>query len=290
MRVSRDPSGLQTIFFRRDATDQQDNLTIRIAESESERRRANVLLNRMYAWRGYGTNFTLQTSPNSATFTAGWDDDVVGTLSLTVDSAAGLAVERTFADEIQRFRAAPGASLCELTKFAFDTSSPARPRLAALFHTIFIYGTMHHNCTDLFIEVNPRHCRFYEAMLCFSPVGEPRTNVSVEAPSQLMWLDVSAIGHLIEKHRNAEAKRHGSLYSHFFSCDYEEAVRRRLAEGTNRRVFFKTRRRAPDATVPPGRLGWPLSKSQRSPTMNGRNKWAGAAPRLPTPGKDTEAR
>ena len=105
-QVSKAPRGLETIFFRGDATHEQDTLTIRIAESECERRRANILLNRMYAWRGYGTNLRLETSPNSVTFTAGWDQDVLGTLTLTVDSAAGLAVERTFADEIERFRAA----------------------------------------------------------------------------------------------------------------------------------------------------------------------------------------
>src|SRR6476469_4254043 len=65
VQVSKDPRGLQTIFFRRDAADQQPSLTIRIAQSECERRRANLLLNRMYAWRGYGTNRRLETSPNS---------------------------------------------------------------------------------------------------------------------------------------------------------------------------------------------------------------------------------
>ena len=81
------------------------------------------------------------------------------TASQVAESPEGMAADQTFGDEIERFRKAPGARLCELTKFAFDTSSPARPRLAALFHIIFIYGSMHYDCTDLFIEVTEDRCR-----------------------------------------------------------------------------------------------------------------------------------
>lgn len=202
-------------------------MTIRLADCDGQRSRANMLLNRMYSWRGYGSEHKLRSAANCVTFTASSGEDVIGTLSLTVDSAAGLAADRTFADEIAKFRQAPGAKLCELTKFAFDTSSPARPRLGALFHIIFIYGSMHYDCTDLFIEVNPRHTRFYEAMLGFTRVGPPRTNVSVNAPSQLMWLNVGDIRRLIDKHAGETSSR--SLYAHFFSAKEEAGIYGRLA-------------------------------------------------------------
>jgi hypothetical protein len=202
-------------------------MTIRLADCDGQRNRANMLLNRMYSWRGYGSDHTLPSAPNCVTFTATSREDVIGTLTLTVDSPAGLAADRTFADEIEKFRKAPGAKLCELTKFAFDTSSPARPRLGALFHIIFIYGSMHYDCTDLFIEVNPRHTRFYESMLGFTRVGPMRTNVEVNAPSQLMWLNVGAIRRQIDKHAGATGTR--SLYAHFFSAKEEAGIYGRLA-------------------------------------------------------------
>jgi hypothetical protein len=188
-----------------------------------------MLLNRMYAWRGYGAAHKLPSTPNCVTFTATSQDDVIGTLTLTVDSPAGLAVDDTFKEEIERFRSAPGAKLCELTKFAFDTSSPARPRLASLFHLIFIYGSMHYDCTDLFIEVNPRHRRFYEVMLDFAPVGEPKMNSKVNAPSQLMWLNVGNIRRLIDKHAGRDPSKSRSLYTHFFSPKEEQGIYGRLA-------------------------------------------------------------
>jgi hypothetical protein len=202
-------------------------MTIRLADCDGHRNRANMLLNRMYSWRGYGSDHRLPIAPNCVTFTASAGDDVIGTLTLTVDSPAGLTADRTFACEIEKFRKAPGAKLCELTKFAFDTSSPARPRLAALFHIIFIYGSMHFDCTDLFIEVNPRHSRFYEAMLGFASVGAPRINSSVNAPSQLMWLNVGDIRRHIDKHAGRASSR--SLYAHFFSPKEEAGIYGRLA-------------------------------------------------------------
>ena len=98
--------------------------------------------------------------------------------------------------------------------------------LASLFHTIFIFGTEQYNCTDLFIEVNPRHIRFYEAMLGFENVGELRTNEGVDAPSQLMRLKVVNIADSIKHYggRNDRAALR-SLYPCFLSENEEQTLR-----------------------------------------------------------------
>lgn len=223
------PVELHTIRLQPRGRPQQDAMTIRLASNDGERSRANMLLKRKYSWRGYETQFALPSTPNCITFTAAADEDLIGTLTLTIDSAGGLACDRTFKDELDKFRGAPGASLCELTKFAFDTSLPARPRLAALFHMIFIYGSMHHDCTDLFIEVNPRHSRFYEAMLGFTPVGLPRLNTEVNAPAQLMWLNVGDLRRLINRFAGDASSSGRTLYANFFSPEEEQGIRGRLA-------------------------------------------------------------
>lgn len=221
--------GLHTIFLPdQGCRPAPEAITIRLANCDGQRNRANMLLNRMYSWRGYGSNHQLPSAPNCVTFAASSHQDVIGTLTLTVDSSSGLAADRTFKREIDQFREAPGAKLCELTKFAFDTDSPAQPRLAALFHIIFIYGSMHYDCTDLFIEVNPRHRRFYEVMLGFKRVGTPRTNTTVGAPAQLMWLNVAEIRRYIDKHAGVDREAGRSLYPYFFSAKEEEGIYGRL--------------------------------------------------------------
>jgi hypothetical protein len=225
-------SELHTIALSPRGRPRQDSMTIRLASSDGERNRANMLLSRMYSWRGYGVSHSLPSAPNCVTFTATADEDVIGTLTLAVDSASGLACDRLFKDELDKFRAAPGASLCELTKFAFDTSLPARPRLAALFHIIFIFGSLHYDCTDLFIEVNPRHRRFYQAMLGFTPVGSPKMNKVVNAPSQLMWLNVADIRQKIRQYAGDDRYAGRTLYADFFSAEEEQGIYRRLAAAT----------------------------------------------------------
>lgn len=242
-----------------------DSMTIRLADCDGQRNRANMLLNRMYSWRGYGSH-ELSAGANCVTFTATSDEDVIGTLTLTVDSPAGLAVDRTFKEEIDVFRNAPGAKLCELTKFAFDTSTPARPRLAALFHIIFIYGSMHYDCTDLFIEVNPRHCRFYEVMLGFQSVGEPKINESVNAPSHLMWLNVAAIRRLIDEHAGRPNAAERSLYPYFFSRKEEEGIYGRLVSMSDQSESFGNSARSLDQRSHRRKLSPMLHKRPKTPT------------------------
>ena len=64
---------------------------------------------------------------------------------------------------------AQGRKLCEFTKLAVDESVRSQAILGAIFHVACIYVINLHRCTDVLIEVNPRHVRFYERMLGLSP-------------------------------------------------------------------------------------------------------------------------
>jgi hypothetical protein len=224
-----DEAGLHTFELPHGADEAAEKtITVRLADCDGERSTANMLINRKYSGRGYGANHKVPTQPSCVTFTASSNASLIGTLSLTVDSPEGLASDRTFKEELDAFRAVPGSKLCELTKFAFDTSKPSMHLLASLFHIIFIYGTHHYNCTDLFIEVNPRHRRFYQAMLGFQMVGKPRTNEAVGAPSYLMSLKVSEIRRMIDAHKRNPGVAAHSLYGYFFSMKEEIGIYDRL--------------------------------------------------------------
>jgi hypothetical protein len=211
--------------------DQEHRLIdFRIADSGAQRVSASALINRMYSWRGYSSNHEVAAKPDGSTFTVWSDEKIIGTLTLTVDSEAGLSIDKTFAKELKPFRAHPGASLCELTKFAFDPSPNSRPLMASLFHIIYLYGIRCFDCTDLFIEVNPRHVRFYEIMLGFVRVGPLKTNSAVDAPSQLMRLRVSDIRCYIDIYAGCEQQTGRSLYPHFFELAEEKQVGDRIAD------------------------------------------------------------
>jgi hypothetical protein len=216
-------------FEAQDQVGKHNLLEVKMARSAADREHALALLNRMYDWRGYGHDHVIPRGEGHTTFLASLDQTLVGTITLGVDTGDGLAADGIFHEELNIFRRIPGASLCELTKFAFDAEIPSRKLLASLFHIVFIYGTRHHRCTHLFIEVNPRHRRFYEAMLGFQPVGSVRTNESVRAPAQLMWLEVSNIAALISEQAGRDGTNSRSLYPLFLSRRDERDVHSRLS-------------------------------------------------------------
>ena len=210
---------------------------ITLAASAEQRDAACDLVNRKYGWRGYGSDHQLNDGAGCTTFGAVVGDEMVGTLSLTVDSPARLAADSTFADLLDEVRGAAGTRLCELTKFAMAEKAMPMHVLASLFHTIFIFGTGRYDCTDLLIEVNPRHIRFYEAMLEFERLGGLRVNRSVGAPSQLMRLKVADIGRNIQLYAGSKARSRRSLYPYFLTAAQECLIHERMADLDRRWPF-----------------------------------------------------
>lgn len=228
--AAQSPDEQKTIFLPIPALSGEiKKVCVRLADDIAQRNSASILVNKMYAWRGYGDNHLIPARPTHSTFTASDNDDLIGTLTLAVDSPAGLAADAIFRDEIDEYRRQTGAKVCELTKLAFNSTVPSKPMLAALFHIVFIYGQRQHQCTDLFIEVHPRHRRFYQAMLGFNPIGETKINASVRAPAQLMVLKISEIREQIDRYAGqGDDAATRSLYPFFFSPREEDGIYRRF--------------------------------------------------------------
>jgi len=214
---------------RMEIAGRQRDVVVRLVQSRDAIQAACDLINDRYAWRGYGASHRIPIDPYHMTFTAECDGEVIGTITLAMDSPAGLAIDRTFKGEVDEFRRAPGAKLCELTKFAFSPTIQSKELMATLFHIVFVYGRRTFGGTDLFIEVNPRHVRFYEAMLGFERIGSLKANESVAAPAQLMRLKVACIREYIDRFAgSADQHNTRSLYPYFFSPDEENGIYRRL--------------------------------------------------------------
>jgi len=202
---------------------------IRLASTEAQRESASYLIQRRYAWRGYEVNGTPSQTPTRITIAAHDPDGIVGTVTVGLDSCEGLFIDGLYAEEANLLRR-DGRRVAEFTKLAVDNNMHSKPLLAALFHIAYICARRIHRCTDLLIEVNPRHATFYRRMLGFEPFGEERGDPRVGAPAVLLRLCLA--------HAQAEIARLGgrielaastrSLYPYFFSAKEELSVERRL--------------------------------------------------------------
>ncbi|WP_229493636.1 GNAT family N-acetyltransferase [Massilia arenae] len=190
-----------------------------------------MLINRMYAWRGYSGDHQPSSDPNRITLTATDKGDVVGTLSIGIDSEVGLMADEIFKEELDAHRQR-GAKLCEFTKFAFDPSVRSKTALANVFHLAVIYARDIHGCTDIVIEVNPRHRRFYERMLGFRKEGELKINPRVDAPAYLLRVNLvfvtEQIAHFGGSYAAEGETEERSFYPYFFSPREERGIINRL--------------------------------------------------------------
>jgi hypothetical protein len=207
----------------------QDKYGIRLTDTAEGRNSASMLINKMYAWRGYAGTHQIGDDPNRITLTAAEHGETVGTLTIGIDSPIGLAADQVFKEEMDAHRQR-GAKLCEFTKFAFDTNVRSKTALANLFHLAVIYSRDIHHCTDIMIEVNPRHRRFYEHMLGFKREAELRMNPRVNAPAYLLRVNLAYVTEQIEMHGGtfSMGATERSFYPYFFSPREEAGIINRL--------------------------------------------------------------
>jgi hypothetical protein len=203
---------------------------IRLADTEHARNSASLLINKLYTARGYKP-VMLADDPNTLTLSAWNGDQIFGTCTLGLDSPAGLLADHLFRDQIDVRRKA-GARVCEITRLAFDPEARSKHALAGVFHTLYIYARYMHGCTDMFIEVNPRHRSFYENQLGFKMVGDERQNLRVNAPANLLWADLAMMGRRIRQAGGTSTSpdRDRSLFPYCFSPREEQGILMRLYE------------------------------------------------------------
>ena len=221
-----DSAGLSELS---ELTINQKSFRIRVADTDEGRSSAGLLINKMYSWRGYAGTHKIDDNPSRITLSASDKGEIVGTVTLGIDSPVGILADEVFGDLIAPFRAR-GAKVCEITKLAFDPNVRSKMVLASLFHIVFIYGRRLHQCTDVFIEVNPRHRRFYESMLGFKRMGEVRSNPRVDAPAYLLWTNLDIVQEKIERFGGTSSNPgdERSLFPYFFSQKEEAGITQRL--------------------------------------------------------------
>lgn len=213
----------------RQFSDTPNRFRIRLANDEGRRNLASYLVSQRYGWRGYKVG-PVRATPDQITLVASNDAHALATLSVGFESTTGLLVEKLYPQEVADLRAS-GARLCEFTRLAVEPGRHSQEVLAMLFHIAYIYARRIHRCTDLLIEVNPRHVRFYETALGFVRHGPERTCPRVLAPAILLRLD---LGHCEQQlvtwgGQRKQAGRTRSLYPLGFSPEEESGILARLS-------------------------------------------------------------
>jgi hypothetical protein len=202
---------------------------VRLADTHGQRSKASMLIDRMYAWRGYHTEkvATVPHNPNRIMLEASSGQHLFGTLTLGLDSEEGLLADVLYQQDINVFRTA-GRKVCELSKLAVDPQYGSKEVLASLFHLAYIYARIIHKAHDVFIEVNPRHAGFYEQRLGFRQIGEMRVCPRVNAPALLLHLELGYVDAQIAKHSGSRNNKERSLYPYFFSTLEAEGLAHRI--------------------------------------------------------------
>lgn len=205
---------------------------IRSADSGGQRSSASILVNRMYATRGYASpSLQDESSPTRITLVASDHESTVATITLGFDSPEGLHVDTLFSQEVGVLRQA-GRLVCEFTTLAMDHVVRSRRVLASLFNVAYIYAHRVMGFDTLLIEVNPRHVLYYKRMLGFEVMAAPRFNPRVGAPAVLLGINFSYIREQGERlgGQPARASVERSMYPDWFSPMEEESIVRRLAQ------------------------------------------------------------
>jgi hypothetical protein len=213
----------------RDLAVERKLFKVRLADTDGRRNSASMLIRKMYSWRGYNVVAATQQQPNRITLVASHEDVPVATISIGFDSEIGLLVDDLYKSEIDPLRVA-GLHICEFTKLAVDGAIRSKRVLASIFHIAYIYAHRIHNYSDLFVEVNPRHVKFYEKMLGFEQFGPEKQNPRVVAPAVLLRLNFEHAQKQIGMYggHSELAGSEKSLYPYFFSVAEEAGIAGRL--------------------------------------------------------------
>jgi hypothetical protein len=209
---------------------EHESYKIRLASDDDRANSASLLVQKMYATRGYPAN-PLKRGAMRFGLMAYQNERIVGTVTLNLDSEEGLLGDQLYKQEIDLMRR-EGKKICELTKLAIDRGTASKHVFAGLLHIAYIYSGMIYKYTDLVLEVVPRHVDYYIKVLGCEPFGPERLNPRVNAPVRMLRLSGAYVQDMINRYggkgKSADTR---TLYAYFFSQDEAEGIMGRLLRG-----------------------------------------------------------
>lgn len=186
------------------------DLTVQPAQSFEDLRSCFSLIYRGYLKRGYCQKNPVEMHysyysllPRSRTFVLRKKENLLGTISLIVDSPCGLPMDTLFKKEIDVIRH-NGGKVAEVSLLALDqkesnkkvfslTNFDKHLRLFRLFKIMYEYARFTAGVTDLIIGVHPKHTTLYN-YLQFKPFGPVKDySGACDNPALPMHLNLIAV-------------------------------------------------------------------------------------------------
>lgn len=209
---------------------EEQRFRFRLAHSDECAGTASMLVQKMYATKGYPAN-PVKRGVMRFTLMAYQGDRVVGTVTLALDSGQGLLADQLYKTEVDGLRAA-GRRVGELTKLAIDHNSGSKYIFAGLLHIAYIYAIRIYDYTDVVMEVVPRHVGYYTKMLGCEPLGPEKLNPRVNFPVNLLRLSRDYVDGMISRYGGVKLQNETrTLYPYFFPKADEDGITQRLLRG-----------------------------------------------------------
>jgi hypothetical protein len=157
-------------------------VTFSVAASANVRLDAARLVGKLYSAEGYlgeehvdGAPFLTphHLLPEATVFIAREGKRVIGTLTVILDSAAGLPMESLYGEEVAQLRAS-GRRVCEICSLAIDPQreNGSSTLVLNLFKRAMTYLVHLTDVSDALITLKPSHAAFYGRRLNFVSMGE----------------------------------------------------------------------------------------------------------------------
>jgi hypothetical protein len=263
-RPKRVTGGVGTLPWSSRKVDGADGeYELRLARTLEEREQAWGLVYRNYREKGYaaetedglwyGKHDALAGTMTVLVFRNG---SPVATMSLYLDSGAGLPADTLYPDELGELRR-QGKRLVEVGALASIEQGARRSRMVLenMIRFVMVGSTRVLGATDMVITVNPHHKKYYEKVLFFVQRGEECDYGKVNgAPAVLLQLDLLAAP---ENYCTKYGTAPNSLYRLYFGeyTDQEDMVlalkrgRQPLPEDVLVEYFARRRPLWPEASL-----------------------------------------
>ncbi len=165
-----------------------NRFVVRLAHTVADYESAFKLLHVAYAYQGIESvrDSSMRVTPQhvlpeTLVLLAYEGDKIVGTMSLTPDSPAGLPLDKDYPAELQRLRGrcrklAEYGSLA-VTKRYWHTGATTILNMAATRIALHVFAASH-----VVIGIHPKATTFYQAIYDFEPFAPPRPHAELAAP------------------------------------------------------------------------------------------------------------
>lgn len=199
-------------------------IVVRLAADKEEVELANNLLFRRYVETGFWDEDGNQMRTNKFLYADVRrvviildNDRVVGTMSIIVDSDAGLPSDSPQPTLMRELRSS-GAAIAEVSAFAIDQSKTSRKLFFFLMSYVLQYSFYYAGIDRLVASCGSEHAKFYESALCFSRLSAPTYYAYTRDIGALISLDLREAHHLLAQKYPTDPSTGESLYR-FLMCD-----------------------------------------------------------------------